>query len=436
MATAQSDLRKLVRSTGASDAFRREAAAAAIDALRPYAASATAPQAMRAFASARLLDDRVADAFLLENIDPELQADASLRDSAAHELAELAYEDNLPGDRIESIRAGVASCSRLETSGAVLGHHIDAMGRLLCRRDLPTAQADSIAVTEAAIIGDIAKRFLDGGDEELLRSLHHGLVLVRRHLAYGSVAGRRTLLPAIMPTIRRLVALAQAPLPVLERRPSIKPTLDLMLNSADLLLRFSESGGLHVDSGFLCDLFVTDAAQQRVVLSNALVLAHEGNIDEADQLSTFLDMVSAANRPVLILAADVTGQALCELIRRSRSGLRACVVRAPGAGESLRASIGDIAVLTGAKAFTEDLRITLDNVTIAELGHASFIAVDRDGTEIIGGGGTTTEIDAHRRRLRGEVEAASGWDRERAENRLARLEAALPPGEGVTGIRE
>lgn len=427
MATAESDLRKLVRSTDASDAFRHEAAVAAVECLRPHAASATAPQATKAFEIARLLDDRAADSFLLENIDPGVQADPSLRDSAARELVDLAYEDHLPGDRIESIRLGVAGCSRLETSGVVLGHHIDAMGRLLCRRHLPEAQADSIAGTEAAIIGDVANRFLDGGDDELLRGLQHGLVLVRRHLAYGAQAGRRTLVPEVMPILRRLVALAHAPLPILQRRPNTKPAFDLMISSADLLLRFCESGGLHMDSGFLCDLFVTDAVQQRVVLSNALVLPHEGNIDGTEQLTALLDMVAKTNRPVLIFAADVTGQALCELVRRSRSGLRACVVRAPGTGESLRACLDDIAALTGAKAVTRDSIFTLDDVTIAELGHAGFIAVDRDSTQIIGGGGTMVEIDAHRRRLRGEVEAASGWDRERAENRLARFEAALPP---------
>jgi hypothetical protein len=431
MATAQSNLRKLVRSTDASDAFRREAAVAAVECLRPYAASATAPQSMKAFEIARLLDDHAADGFLLENIDPGVQTDASLRDSAARELVDLAYEDHLQGDRIESIRLGVAGCSRLETSGVVLERHIDAMGRLLCRRQLPEAQADSIAVTEAAIIGHVANRFLDGGDEELLRGLQHGLVLVRRHLAYGAEAGRRTLVPEVMPILRRLVALAHAPLPILERRPNIKPTFDLMIDSADLLLRFCESGGLHMDSGFLCDLFVTDAEQQRVALSNALVLAHEGSIDGTEQLTAFLDMVAKTNRPVLIFAANVTGQALCELVRRSRSGLRACVVRAPGTGESLGACVDDVAALTGAKAFTGDSKVTLDDVTIAELGQAGFIAVDRNSTQIIGGGGTNIEIDPQRKRLRGDVEAASGWDRERAENRLARFEAALPPDDGL-----
>jgi chaperonin GroEL len=107
------------------------------------------------------------------------------------------------------------------------------------------------------------------------------------------------------------------------------------------------------------------------------------------------------------------------------------VVRAPGTGESLRACVDDIAALTGAKAFTRDSKVTLDDVTIAELGQAGFIAVDRNSTQIIGGGGTKIEIDAHRKRLRGEVEAASGWDRERAENRVARFEAALPPDNGL-----
>jgi hypothetical protein len=319
----------------------------------------------------------------------------------------------------------------------VLEHHVEAMGRLLCRRGLQSAQSDSIANSEAEIVSDVANRFLGGADQELLRSLQHCLTLVRLHLALEAAAGRRTLLPAIMPILGKIAALAHAPHPIHEKRPELKQDLDSLIDTTDLLVRFAASGGLYVDRGFLCDLFATDGAQRRVVLRDALVLPHEGEIESKDQISAFLDMVATTNRPVLIFAADVTGRALCEVIRRSRRGLRACVVRAPGAGDSLRAVINDVAVLTGARAVTKDLRIPLGSIAIAELGQASCVAVDSSSTEISGGGGNMVEIKRHLERLRGEAEAAraaSEWDGERAEERLARFDAALPPDEGGNSL--
>jgi hypothetical protein len=430
IASAISALRKVAGNTHASEAFRSEVSVAAIQSLRPHAGTGAFSQAKGAFRIARMLDDRGADELLLENIDAAVQPDAALRHAAALEVAELAYED-LPSDRIEAIRSGISRSSRLETSGPILEHHVDALGNLLCRRNLSRLQADSIALSEASIISDVAERFLHGYGEELLRSLQKILILARRHLAHGAEPGRRTLLPAILPILGKIAALSHAPHPVLAERASLTSTFNSMADAAEIILRFSAFGGMQIEYGFLCDLFATDAERRRVVLSNALVLTYEREIDEPDELSSFLNLVEGANRPILIVTADVTGQALCELIRRTRSGLSACVVCIPVVGDRLRTSIHDTASLTGAKPFTEESRIKLDTITIAELGQAKFIAVDSNSTEIIGGGGSLADISARRKQLRREVGAMTGWTRDRAEDRLARFEAALPPGKGA-----
>ena len=146
--------------------------------------------------------------------------------------------------------------------------------------------------------------------------------------------------------------------------------------------------GMQFDRGFLSPYFVTDAERQRVVLEDAYVLVHDRSISTIRDLLPLLEQISREARPLLVIAEDVTGEALATLVINTLRGvLKTCAVKAPGFGDRRKALLQDIAVLTGATVISEETGLKLEKVTLADLGRAKRIEIDKDNTTLIGSAG-------------------------------------------------
>jgi chaperonin GroEL len=181
--------------------------------------------------------------------------------------------------------------------------------------------------------------------------------------------------------------------------------------------------GMQFDRGFLSPHFVTDMEHQVCELENCAVLIHEEKISNAKNLIPLLETVSKANRPLLVIAEDVEGEALATLVvNKMRGILNVCAVKAPGYGDRRKAMLGDIATLTGGQAIFKDLGVTLDSVKLSDLGTAKKVRISSEDTTIVGGGGAKTTIDGRADQIRKELETTtSDYDREKLQERLAKL---------------
>ncbi len=181
--------------------------------------------------------------------------------------------------------------------------------------------------------------------------------------------------------------------------------------------------GMQFDRGYLSPHFVTDREDQTCELENCLVLIHEEKISNAKNLVPLLEAVSKANRPLLVIAEDIEGEALATLVvNKMRGILSACAVKAPGYGDRRKAMLGDIATLTGGQAVFKDLGVELESVKLSDLGTAKKVVVDSDNTTIVGGGGKKAAIDGRAEQIRKEIETTtSDYDREKLQERLAKL---------------
>ncbi len=181
--------------------------------------------------------------------------------------------------------------------------------------------------------------------------------------------------------------------------------------------------GMQFDRGFLSPHFVTDPETQTVELENTLVLIYEEKISAAKNLVPILEAVSKANKPLLIIAEDVEGEALATLVvNKMRGILNVCAVKAPGYGDRRKAMLGDLAILTGGTAIFKDLGISLDAVKLADLGRAKKVTITAENTTIIGGAGKKEAIDGRAEQIRKEIEVTdSEYDREKLQERLAKL---------------
>jgi chaperonin GroEL len=181
--------------------------------------------------------------------------------------------------------------------------------------------------------------------------------------------------------------------------------------------------GMQFDRGYLSPNFVTDADEMKVELDKCLVLVHEDKIESVQKLVPLLEKVMKAKKPLLIIAEDITGEALSTLvINKLRGTLQVAAVKAPGYGDRRKAMLQDIAVLTGAKADHEGPGRRARRVELADLGMAKKIEIDNDNTIIIEGAGATKDIQARIEQIRREIDAAtSDYDREKLQERLAKL---------------
>src|SRR5512143_962761 len=163
--------------------------------------------------------------------------------------------------------------------------------------------------------------------------------------------------------------------------------------------------GMQFDRGYLSPYFVTDPERMEVVLDDPYILIHEKKISSMKDLLPVLEQVARSGKPLLIVAEEVEGEALATLVvNKIRGVLNTCAVKAPGFGDRRKAMLEDIATLTGGKMIAEDLGIKLENITLADLGRAKRITVDKDNTTIIDGAGSQKDIQARVQQIRAQIE--------------------------------
>jgi len=153
--------------------------------------------------------------------------------------------------------------------------------------------------------------------------------------------------------------------------------------------------GMQFDRGYLSPYFVTDSERMECVLEDAFILIHEKKISSMKDLLPILEKIAQTNRPFIIIAEDIEGEALATLVvNRLRGTLKCCAVKAPGFGDRRKAMMEDIAVLTGGMVVSEDLGHKLENLTLDALGEAKTISITKDNTTIVDGRGQKQDIDA------------------------------------------
>ena len=185
--------------------------------------------------------------------------------------------------------------------------------------------------------------------------------------------------------------------------------------------------GMQFDRGFLSPYFVTDSEKMQVVLEDAVILLAEKKIATLKDLLPTLEKFVQNQQPLLIIAEDVEGEALATLVvNRLRGILRCAAVKSPGYGDRRKAIMQDLAVLTGGKFLADELGIRLENLQAEDFGKAKKIVIGRDTTTIIGGNGSRADITARCDEIRKQIESASSdYDREKLEERLARLSGGV-----------
>jgi len=181
--------------------------------------------------------------------------------------------------------------------------------------------------------------------------------------------------------------------------------------------------GMAFDKGYLSPYFVTDQERQEAVLEDGFILFTSGKISAVHDLVPVLEKVMQAGRPLLIIAEDVEGEALATLVvNKIRGTFTSVAVKAPGFGERRKAMLQDMAILTGGTVISEEIGLKLESATIDLLGRARRIVVTKDGTTIVDGAGTATDVAGRVAQIKAEIESTdSDWDREKLQERLAKL---------------
>jgi chaperonin GroEL len=181
--------------------------------------------------------------------------------------------------------------------------------------------------------------------------------------------------------------------------------------------------GMQFDRGYLSPYFVTAPEKMEVHLEEPYILLHEKKISMMKDLLPILEQVAKNGKPLLILAEDVEGEALATLVvNKLRGTLQCAAVKAPGFGDRRKEMLEDIAILTGGRVISEDLGVKLETITLKDLGTAKRIAVDKDNTTIIDGGGDRKALGGRVKQIRAQIEeTTSDYDREKLQERLAKL---------------
>src|SRR5512145_2663587 len=181
--------------------------------------------------------------------------------------------------------------------------------------------------------------------------------------------------------------------------------------------------GMQFDRGYLSPYFITNAEKMIAELEDPYILIHEKKLSNLQQLLPVLEAVVQSQRPLLIIAEDVEGEALATLVvNKLRGGLKVAAVKAPGFGDRRKAMLEDIAILTKGQMIAEDLGIKLENVTLEMLGRAKKAIIEKENTTIVDGAGAKKDIEARCNQIRRAIEeTTSDYDREKLQERLAKL---------------
>jgi chaperonin GroEL len=181
--------------------------------------------------------------------------------------------------------------------------------------------------------------------------------------------------------------------------------------------------GMQFDRGYLSPYFITNAEKMLAELEDAYVLLHEKKLPGLQALLPVLEAVVQSGKPLLIIAEDVEGEALATLVvNKLRGGLKVGAVKAPGFGDRRKAMLEDIAILTGGQLISEDLGIKLESVTVAMLGRAKKVVIEKEKTTIIDGAGKKKDIEGRVLQIKSQIEeTTSDYDREKLQERLAKL---------------
>ncbi|WP_428030466.1 chaperonin GroEL [Ancylobacter sp.] len=181
--------------------------------------------------------------------------------------------------------------------------------------------------------------------------------------------------------------------------------------------------GMQFDRGYLSPYFITNAEKMRVEFEDPYILIHEKKLSGLQELLPVLEAVVQTSKPLLIIAEDIEGEALATLVvNKLRGGLKVAAVKAPGFGDRRKAMLQDIAILTGGTAISDDLGIKLDTVTLAMLGRAKKVVLEKENTTIVDGAGAKKDIEDRVSQIKAQIEeTTSDYDREKLQERLAKL---------------
>ena len=185
--------------------------------------------------------------------------------------------------------------------------------------------------------------------------------------------------------------------------------------------------GMQFDRGYLSPYFITNAEKMLVELGSPLVLLFDKKITNLKDLLPVLEQVQKSGKPLLIIAEDIEGEALATLVvNKLRGVLNISAVKAPGFGDRRKAMLEDLAILTGGTVISEELGRTLESASMADLGQAERIVIDKDNTTIVGGAGKKKDIDARVSQIKAQIaETTSDYDKEKLQERMAKLSGGV-----------
>lgn len=185
--------------------------------------------------------------------------------------------------------------------------------------------------------------------------------------------------------------------------------------------------GMKFDRGYISPYFLTDPKTQKCEFENASILFYEGKIGNLQSIVPVLEQSVKQQRPLLIVAEDVEGEALATLVvNKLRGGLKVCAVKAPGFGDNRKANLQDLAILTGGQVISTDVGLKLENVDLSMLGEAKKITVSKDDTIVLDGAGSKADIDERIELLHASIESTvSDYEKEKLQERLAKLSGGV-----------
>jgi chaperonin GroEL len=181
--------------------------------------------------------------------------------------------------------------------------------------------------------------------------------------------------------------------------------------------------GMQFDRGYISPYFITNAEKMRVEMEDPYILIYEKKLSGLQEILPLLEAVAQSSKPLVIIAEEIEGEALATLVvNKLRGGLKVAAVKAPGFGDRRKALLQDIAILTGGQAISEDLGIKLESVTLAMLGRAKKVTIEKENTVIVSGAGKKADIGARIQQIKAQIEeTTSDYDREKLQERLAKL---------------